>query len=138
MPNKKRKVELPEKPERGLLDAEKAGLAMKEFSHRIKEMKEEVPETIAIEATAEGIDIPAEEPVIAEAPIKEDDIVYFLGGAEYSTSDAKEPFLENLRGGPARVHCISSEDKPYRYLVVHTNSISNVYGWVAEHQLKKI
>lgn len=68
--------------------------------------------------------------------IKIGDIVQFLGGNHYSTSDAKTPTGGNRTAGPAKVTNIAEGALHPIHLIAEKGS-SNVYGWVDKSQVRK-
>lgn len=67
--------------------------------------------------------------------IKINDLVYFKGGAHYVSSDS----LSNSgfpSAGPARVTNIAN-GAIHPFHIIHTNSESNVYGWVDSNNITK-
>lgn len=64
------------------------------------------------------------------------DIVQFAGGNHYYTSIATSPTGGNRRAGPAKVTNIA-KGASHPYHLIHTDSKSNVYGWVDASTIKK-
>lgn len=62
------------------------------------------------------------------------DIVQFEGGYHYRSSNATSPTGQKQAPGPAKVTEYYPKGK-HPYHVVHTNSRSNVYGWVDEETI---
>lgn len=62
------------------------------------------------------------------------DIVQFEGGYHYRSSNATSPTGQKQAPGPAKVTGYYPKGK-HPYHVVHTNSRSNVYGWVDEETI---
>lgn len=64
------------------------------------------------------------------------DVVDFLGGAHYSSSNATKAAAGNLKAGPAKVTQIYNGKHPYH--LIHTDSSCAVYGWVNANQIKQL
>lgn len=75
---------------------------------------------------------PTPEP-IPSGKVSVGDVVDFLGGAHYSSSNATKAASTSLKAGPAKVTQIYNGKHPYH--VVHTDSSSSVYGWVDADQI---
>lgn len=66
--------------------------------------------------------------------LKIGDIVDFLGGAHYASSNATQPAAGSLKGGKAKITNIANGKHPYH--LVHIDSSCAVYGWVNLNQIK--
>ena len=76
------------------------------------------------------------EPPAPTTGFKRGDIVNFQGGTQYKTATAKEG--TPATAGKAKVTLISKNaNTKHPYHVIHTDSTSNVYGWVDADFIKK-
>jgi hypothetical protein len=64
------------------------------------------------------------------------DVVQFLGGYHYVSSNAESPTGGYINPGPARLTLVAKGAK-HPYHLIHTNSQSRVYGWVDERSFEK-
>lgn len=71
---------------------------------------------------------------IPSAEIKLNDVIQFLGGNVYSSSNSNSA-AGNKPAGPAKVTQIYNGKHPYH--VIHTDSTTSVYGWVDASQCYK-
>lgn len=71
-----------------------------------------------------------------DAKYSVNDIVNFVGGKHYSNSNATEAAASNLSAGPAKITIISNGAK-HPYHIIHTDSQSDVYGWVDASSISK-
>lgn len=67
--------------------------------------------------------------------IKVGDVVNFLGGNHYYSTDASSPASTGLRAGKAKVTVIANGKHPYH--LIHTDGSTSVYGWVDASQIKE-
>ena len=75
-------------------------------------------------------------PVSASSePIEVGDIIYFLGGEQYNSSNSNQIATTDLKPGPAKITQIYKGKHPYH--AIHTDYQSRVYGWINEEQIKK-
>ena len=102
------------------------GLTLKELIDANPQIKD--PNLIYV---GQVINIPAK----GDVDIQVGDIVHFLGGAHYSSSNASRAAHTKLASGPAKVTQI--HDGKYPYHLIHTNRESRVYGWVSASQVSK-
>jgi hypothetical protein len=72
----------------------------------------------------------------AEAAYSIGDAVQFSGGNHYVSSNAGSPTGGTRKGGPAKLTLIAKGAK-HPYHLIHTDGISNVYGWVDEGTFAK-
>jgi phage protein D len=69
----------------------------------------------------------------ADTTIKVGDIVQFTGNTHYRSSNAASGY--SATPGPAKVYIIYNGKHPYS--IIHTDSTSNVYGWVDAQDITK-
>ena len=76
------------------------------------------------------------EPPAPTTGFKRGDIVYFKGGKQYKTAIASDG--SDATAGKAKVTLISkNSNTKHPYHIIHTDSESNVYGWVDADSIKK-
>ncbi len=89
---------------------------------------------VAATLKAKKATTPKAETVVDTTPIKVGDIVQFTGDTHYRSANAASGY-KNARPGPAKVTIVYNGNHPYH--VVHTDSTSNVYGWVDAKDVTK-
>lgn len=89
---------------------------------------------VAATLKAQKATAPKSETVVDTTPIKVGDIVQFTGNTHYRSSNASSGY-NNTRPGPAKVYMIYNGKHPY--CLIHTDSTTNVYGWVDAKDVTK-
>lgn len=93
------------------------------------------PPTPTPEPTPTPTPEPQPEPTPVNPEFAKNEIVQFIGGKHYSSSNAT--YGVTVKAGPAKITAISA-GKAHPYHIVHTDKTSTVYGWVDAESINKI